>query len=216
MICRFIYALLVEGFTAFAADPSLYDDLFGQILGLSPQECAGIRAFFAGKPIRVQHGYPQADIRVPLVAILLQGESQSQRFLGEMGQLPQGGMNGPGSIWDSNYQLMCYAENADACQYIYELTRAILLLKHKDMAQAGLLSPSYSGQDIAPDPRYLPANLFVRVLGMRFQTAYVLPELLDASPLARIATGLALPAGTDRAPGAYDAGVTPVTTRLSP
>lgn len=212
MIQRRLYDLLTAGLKAFADDPSMYDVVFGQYLGLDDPEVAGVKRYFKAKPIRVQHGYQHGDIRPPLVAIILQAESQSQKVLGDAAYLPMGHASnrsiGAGSLWQNSYQLMCYAENIDGACYIYELVKAIFICSHGAMAKLGIIDPSYTGQDLAPDPRYLPENLFVRVLGVSAQSTYVLPELLSRSPLGVAIEGLFVEAGTSRAPEPYRSGVT--------
>lgn len=212
MMQRRIFDILTAGLKAFADNPDMYSTVFGNYLGLSDAEVAGITRFFAQKPIRVQHGYQHGDIRPPLVAIILQAESQSQKVLGDAAYLPMGYAAqrsiGAGSVWQNSYQLMCYAENIDAASYVYELVKAIFICSHMTMAKLGIMSPNYTGQDLAPDPRYLPENLFVRVLGLSAQSTYVLPELLSQSPLGVALEGLVVEPGTSRAPEPYTSGVT--------
>lgn len=211
MIQRRLYLILQQGLAAFAKDPSLYNVVFGQYLGLGDKEVASIRATLTRSPIRVQHGYPHKDISTPLVAIILQAESQSQKYLGDSGYLPLGGEVGAGSLWENSYQLMVYSENIDLTSHIYELVKAIFIMSHNVLARWGIIAPSFTGMDLAPDPRYIPENLFCRVFGIRAFCQYVLPELLDTTTLGTLIAGLALPPGTDRNPEPYSSGVHVVT-----
>ena len=209
MIQRLIYQLLVNGLAAFATNSALYSVVFADYLHLGDAEVAAIRAYFAKNLVRVQHGYPARDIRPPLIAILLQSESVGLEFLGTSGMVPMGlgGGMGTGSLWDQSYQLMCYTENIDATSYLYEVLKAILVCSHRTLAEAGVMHPTYTGMDLAPDTRYLPENLFVRILGVRLQSAYVLPELFEQANLAKVFGGLNVAAGTARAPESYTSGI---------
>ena len=214
MMQRLLYTILTRGLALFSTNPEIYDRVFGDYLFLGDKELASIRAYFAKNQVRVQHGYAHADIKPPLVNIMMQGESQTQQFLGTLGHVPMGlgGQQGTGSVWENSYQLNCYTENIDATSYLYEVVKAILLCSHGVMAEAGIMSPTYSGMDLAPDRGYVPENLFVRVLTVRASVSYVLPELLADTPLFRMLSGLHVAPGTERDPGSYAAGVYPEST----
>ncbi len=208
MIQRRLYTILQQGLAAFAANPDLYNIVFGQYLGLGDKEVASIRATLTRTPVRIQHGFAHRDITMPTICIVLQAESQSQKYLGDLGYLPLGGEVGVGSLWENSYQLMVYSENIDLTSYIYELVKAIFIMSHNLLAQWGIIQPSFTGMDLAPDPSYAPENVFVRVFGLRAFCQYVLPELLDETVLGTLIAGLALPPGTERAPEPYTSGVT--------
>lgn len=206
MIQRRLYTVLQQGLNAFAANPDLYNTVFGTYLGLGDKEVASIRATLARSPVRVQHGYPNKDITMPCVCILLQAESQSQKYLGDLGLLPLGGV-GTGSLWENSFQLMIYSENIDLTSYVYELVKAIFMAAHMQLAELGIIQPSFTGMDLVPDPQYMPDNVFCRIFGIRGFCQYVLPELLRDTPLATLVAGLALPPGTDRGPEPYETSV---------
>lgn len=207
MILRRIFTVLRDGLTAFAANPALYDTLYQDFLGMEPRECAAIKAALARAPVRVQHGYPHTDIQMPCMCLILQAESVSQKFLGDVAYLPLGG-RGAGSQYEISAQLLIYSENIDLTQALYELARAVLIVSHQRLAQEGIQSPNFTGMDLAPDARYLPEQLFCRVLGIRAQYMFALPELLEEQVTATLMTGLFLQPGTPRGAEAYESGVT--------
>jgi hypothetical protein len=215
MILRRLYTILRNGLNAFAVNPALYDTLLIDFLGMEAKEAAAIKATLARAPVRLQHGYPHADIQMPCIAIILQAESISQKFIGDRAFLPLGGM-GAGSQYEISAQLLIYSENIDLTAALYELVRAILICSHDELARQGIQSPSYTGTDIAPDPSKIPENLFLRSLGIRAMYAYVLPELLQNQVRGTLFSGLFMPPGTDRSPEAYDSGVTVTAPTSSP
>lgn len=215
MILRRLYTILRNGLNAFAANPALYDTLFIEFLGMEAKESAAIKATLARVPVRLQHGYPHANIEMPCIAIILQAESINQKFIGDRGFLPLGGI-GAGSQYEMSAQLLIYSENIDLTAALYELIRAILICSHDELARQGIQSPSYTGTDIAPDPSKMPENIFLRSLGFRAMYAYVLPELLERRVRGTLFAGLNLPPGTERFEEPYVSGVTVDASTPSP
>lgn len=207
MVLRRLFSIIRDGLMGFVQDPSLYDVLFGDFLGMAPGEVAGIKAALVRAPVRLQHGYPHADISMPCICLILQSESVSQKFLGDVAYLPLGGM-GRGQQYEVSCQLLVYSENIDLTAALYELVRAVLIVSQHRIAQEGIQSPAYTGTDLAPDGRYMPENVFCRSLGVRFSYAFALPELLEDRLTASMAVGgLYMPPGTTRA-ASYESGVT--------
>lgn len=225
MIQRFIFQILTQMLAAMRTDPTLYSDLFSTTWGLSDAEVAGIVSYFAQHPIRVQHGFSNAEISPPLMSITLQAESQSEHILGDLaginttppvgwkgGSTAQYGAYMEGAIWEYSYRILCISENLDVTSYMYEMAKAALVLGRDSLIKQGVIMPTYTGMDLAPDPRYIPENLFARVLGVRCQRPFILTDRASALGRAFNVSGLAIPPASANDNGGVAANV--VVSRL--
>lgn len=224
MIQRYIFTCLNHGLSAMAADETLFDDLFSDTWGLGATEVAGIKAYFAAHPIRVQHGFGLAEITPPLMAITLQAESQSDFFLGDATGVdtdppaswqqydPQGNLRygaiEQGALWEYSYRILCISENIDVTSYMYEMAKASLLAGKQYLISQGVIAPTYTGMDLAPDPRYTPENLFTRSLGVRCKRPFVLTDRSSALGRAYKVSGLAIPPASPQDNGGVPTSVT--------
>lgn len=171
MIQRFLHTALTNGFTAVAADPEIIDDVFGEnALCLDAPEIVVIKKFIADNPPNIIHGYPKADSKYPLLAITLGREAESQHFMADdAGMIDTIGDDDFGAdilsaIWRHNYPIHILDQHPDGVSYVYELAKSILLTAIPFFDEKGIQSVNISGMDMAPDPRYVPAHLFVRQL----------------------------------------------------
>jgi hypothetical protein len=223
VIQRYIFTAVSNQLAAMASDPTLFDDLFAYTWGLSATEVAGIKSYFAAHPIRVQHGYAVAEVNPPLIAITLQAESQSDFFEGDAAGFtttaPAGwagfaasadgayGAQVEGAIWEYSYRILCISENIDVTSYMYEMVKAALLGAKEYFIAQGIMLPSYTGMDLAPDPRYTPENLFTRVLGMRCKRVFSIVDRSSALGRAYKVSGAAIPAASPNDNGGVTTGV---------
>jgi len=178
MIQRFIYTAIKEGLQQVADDPTLLDDLFGGNLGLEASEIAAIKTMFAAKPPAVHHGYARQDYEFPLYSIILASEGEIEHFLGNDAapvfdeEDPDYGTDIQTSIYKHAYHILCYAEHPDVVTYIYEFAKAVFLAQGDYFDSVGLFEVNISGMDLAPDPRYVPENLFVRQIMFECQREF--------------------------------------------
>lgn len=180
MIQRSLFAALKLGLDAIARDPAILDDIFGDNgFGLTPKEIEGIQTFFAEQPPTVVHGYARRDHTYPLIAITLGNESEVERFLGNSaGQVededdPDFGAECLVTIWQHAYNIFIYSEHPDVTQYVYEVAKSIILTSDAAFQRLGFTQTSVTGMDLAPDPRYIPENLFVRQLAFTCQREFL-------------------------------------------
>lgn len=171
MIQRFIHDALTAGFTEIEADPEIIDDVFGEdSLCLDAAEIAIIKQYIAENKPNVIHGYPKEDSKYPLLAITLGAEGEKTHFMGDDAGIISDvldedfGADILSSIWAHQYPIHVYDLHPNATSYVYELAKAILQTAGPFFDGKGLQNVHISGMDLAPDPRYAPAHLFVRQL----------------------------------------------------
>jgi hypothetical protein len=213
---RAIFDVVVQGLAAFIANPQIYTDLFGRQWGLSDTEVAGIAATFAKFPPTVRHGYSLADVKMPLVVIMLQNEEQSDYAMGNY--VGQNTFLGPagnqmraaelGSIWRSSFQILCLSENIDTTSYLYEMVKTSLIIGKAVLEARGIMSPELSGGDLGPDSRYGAEHLFARTLMLSCKRQFVVTDFENALAVALTIDGLAAPALSPHSNGNVMANVT--------
>ena len=170
MIQRLLYKALTKGWEAIKADPTIIDDLFANNFELDQDEVNAIKTFLAAKPPTIVHGYARTDQAPPLISILLTGEREADSVLGdEAGDVttlddPDFGSSQYAAFWECNYSLVHMAEHPDVCQYIYELSKSIIMAAKPTFIPYGVYGMQVSGSDLSPDPRYMPEHFFVRQL----------------------------------------------------
>ena len=178
MIERFIYTALTEGFATLQKDVDILEDLFIGQHGLSKTEFAAIRTLLATKPPKVIHGYAHADESFPLCSIVLDSEQETDEFLAyDAGQVedpddPDYQTDILSAIWQHSHSVLIYAEHPDAVLYYYEMAKSSLIAAHDYFIDQGMHNVSLSGMDLAPDPRYIPAHLFLRRLSIKSQREF--------------------------------------------
>lgn len=170
MIHRYIHEILTTGITAYKADTRLVDDLFEQLYELEATEIAAIKTIFLEKGLNVYNGYPRRDAKPPFVAIILAQESEVETYIGDYAGMvtEEGhilyGAEVQGSIWDHVFHMPVVSEHPDVTSYMYELVKTLLLVGLQFLVGQECFQFSFSGMDLAPDPKYIPEHLFVRQL----------------------------------------------------
>ena len=170
MIHRYIHNVLTTGVAAYLADPRLVDDLFDQLYAVETSESAAVKTYFLDKGLNVYNGYPRLDAKLPFVAIILASEGEAETFIGNYaGMITEDGdalygAEVSGAVWDHVYHLPVVSEHPDVTAYLYELVKILLLAGLEYLIDQECMDFSFSGQDLAPDPRYIPERLFVRQL----------------------------------------------------
>ena len=189
MLERLIYRILDEGRTHINEDPSFIEQYFCQF-DLMPQETAAIRDYWLSKRfhrrnldntayepvtgVNIVHQYPRISEQpqFPCWAIVLVGENEHDdkgRFLGnDLDDIIFDGelVSQDGSVLKKTYAVFTYSDNPDVTLYYYELSKCFLRRARDILASAenGVLDTAFSGNDMAPDPRYEPEHMFVRRL----------------------------------------------------
>lgn len=173
MIQRYIYTALQSGLLMLKSKPEILELFFSEQYDLTATEIAAIRKAFEAKPPTIIHGYAHIDMTLPLIAIVLANEGESQNVIGDDGGMvdeagdPDFGADIETAIWQHNYDIMVMTDHPDLTLYYYELVKQILITNTGGVgyfADQGLFGSKVSGMDMAPDPRYLPEHAFVRVI----------------------------------------------------
>jgi len=173
MLQRLIYASLKSGMQAAVDDPAILDELFSEQLLYGAAEVTAIRELFS-TPVEVIHGYARRDSDFPLFAVVIADESEDELMLGDDADMVDEGEDLGAdvyeSIWGHTYQVLCYSEHPDVTTYMYDYAKYVLLLARRyfvNHEEAGITQVTYSGGDLAPDPRYLPEHLFLRQITVK-------------------------------------------------
>lgn len=166
---------VVDLLVAFSDRLMVEDDLWHHVLAKYPiAQRNRYKAMYRGKEGRARAilGYPRSDSIFPCWAVTLASEEGSKDFLADH----IGYTEGPDALeiigvpTDQVIQILIYAPNPDVCR-VHSLLVKAAMLGARDWFQdtAGFDAVSYGGmRDLAPDPRYLPEELWGRVQTWQF------------------------------------------------
>ena len=170
MIHRYINDLLKDSIAAILANPVILDDLFQENYELVSDESDAIKQYFADKGLNVINGYPRQNTDFPSVCIILGDEAENEHIMGDDAGFiddetdPNYGMELNSSFWDHAYRLLIITEHPDVTAYYYEIVKYIMADGQDSLGNDGCFAFHMSGNDLAPDGRYLPEHLFARQL----------------------------------------------------
>lgn len=198
MIERTIYEVLVAGRDLINEDKTFLKSFFQPDMGpiLTDEEVDQIQTYWDNVEVidptgalktgvDITHNFPRDTNKFPCWSIVLVNENESTQVLGdEAGILGDRGEDIFTSFWDKSYAIFTYAPDPLVCLYYYELSRFFMTRGRpflKSAAGGYNLSTKFSGGDMAPDPRYVPSNMFVR----RFQVDITREERVLGSPQLR-------------------------------
>lgn len=180
MIQRLLYQMISTGIDTITADPTLLNTIL-RGYDLSAAELEQVRDVWIAKPPHVKHHYARKDDDFPLYAIVLGNEAESELYLGDEAGIIDDeddeldGADVEGAIWEHTYQILCYTEHPEHTIYNYEALKT--MISAAPLVEAGLHGYRLSGADLTPDPRYIPAHLFARVLTFTTRSEF---EQVDA------------------------------------
>ncbi|MCU0912927.1 MAG: hypothetical protein MUC88_00015 [Planctomycetes bacterium] len=169
---RIIWERLHSQVEELKLEPVLYEKfLIG--CGLPEEEAKIGRERWEERPVSVVHGYARGGTPFPVIALVLGQESTAQDYIGEDGEmLDEDGMpylDDHGNVedphvrrWEQRYDAYVYADHPDECLYLYQLAKHILVSGRSVFQAEGLDEITYSGAELAPDPRYMPSEMFTR------------------------------------------------------
>jgi hypothetical protein len=199
---RIIFRVLSEGLQWYVEDPARFEDFIYQglitedsdaaELAAAADEASRARAQFEERAPEIIHGYARVDGVFPCWAIVLGGESTDTDYLGEDAfdtyldnpeddELERqwrldadGNRADPHSRrWGHNFEVYTYVDHPDTCLYYYYLAKQVLAEGRSNFQARDLDEITYTGADLAPDPRYLPSGMFVRKLAMKMSSDQV-------------------------------------------
>jgi hypothetical protein len=193
MIERQIFTIINDRLDWFKADSGQrFERFLAGELELSAEEAARGKIYFAGgtnsegdtieaRPPTLIHGYARTGGPFPCWALVLGGEQEAQAYLnddalvldidGERAIDPETGRIVDPKIRRVRYtfNILVIADNPDVTLWYYHLLKRIVLSAHDAFFDADLESPTVTGADLAPDPRYLPSDVFIRQLTLTLE-----------------------------------------------
>lgn len=173
MIERLIYTVIRDGLDALIANPVRLLALLER-QNLATAEAERIRDYVIATGAQVLHGYPRlTETRFPSYAIILSSEQETRKFLDSSGGIidaedrPELGEDYVGSeihtsIYSYEYVILTLERRPDMVLAYYQILKFLLSIARDRFLANGVLTMSFSGGDLMPDPRYVPADIFVR------------------------------------------------------
>ena len=155
---------------------------------ISEEELQTYVSDFQRKPPTIKLGYPRSSAQFPHLAIILEGETQTDEALADfLGQTLPGDPDEyakeyVGSMFEQTYGIYIYAEHPDVCLYLYHFAKAIIMSADITLQECGILEPAYSGNEMIPQQDELPENMFVRRLGITCKSLHTVPAFLLPDP----------------------------------
>ena len=90
------------------------------------------------------------------------------------------------------HNVLCIADHPDVTLYYYSLLKRIVMSQRAVFIGADLDVPTLSGADLAPDPRYLPNDVFARSLSITVQGDECWTEAIEGGFAATTVQGIAV------------------------
>jgi hypothetical protein len=229
---RLIYQVLEDGVAFLVANPGEISSFLSTEANLPDDEADAVAQAFldikgkngarvARPGPSVVHGYARQDNAFPLYAITLGGEQEAQTFMGDAGHMvddPEDDNYGAdqfAAIFNYTVNVLVYAQHPDMVLYLYQLMKEILVAALPLLKSYDLFDIRLGGADMAPDPAWVPAGLFVRRATLTFSREY--RQTQAAARLGRAWAVQSIHVDADGAVGESVGGVqTHVTVRGTP
>lgn len=193
MVERIIYDVISDGLDWFKADQGQrFERFLLTELRLSVAEAAKGRIYFAGgtntegetveaRPPTLVHGFARTGGPFPCWALTLGSESESQVYLNDDAEFLDSEGNATidpdtGEIVEPKvvrieylFNILCITDHPDVTLWYYHLLKRIIRSNHDMWLGNDIDPPTINGADLAPDPRYLPSDVFARQLTLRIE-----------------------------------------------
>jgi len=202
LVERVLFSVIKTGLDWFKAKPERFERwLRDECDELSDEEIAHALLYFAGgttadgeaveaRPPALIHGYARTGGPFPCWALVLGAEKIFTNYLGDDASLldsdgeytydPETGKIVDPKIRRMQYtfNVLVHVDHPDVCSYYYHLLKFIVSSSDDVLRARDVDELDFSGQDLAPDPRYLPSDLFTRL----FQIVVVADETWAEAP----------------------------------
>lgn len=155
-----IKQVIEQGVTALSGNVALLDDIWAK---LSSADRTRLKQHWTDHPPTVLLGFARLSSPFPVFAITLAEDANETMLLddGEMFDEEEEDEVGR-EVVRCTFRIYVYAENPDVCAAYYRALRRILQVGRRKLESFGLMNPTISGGELAPDPAYTPDNLFTR------------------------------------------------------
>ena len=147
--------------------------------GQSADEISQIKDFVRAwdEKHRIIIGYPRSYANLPMIAIVLRGESETDAFLGNLLESrPPPGTSWRGTYFRGTFGIGIFTQNADLTVDIYRLIKHILMSKRLYLERNNVINSFIRGSDVEPNPEWLPANVFLRYLDIEASSIEVISQ----------------------------------------
>lgn len=216
MLNRYIHDILTTAIEAITADPTVLDDIFQGNYELVSEESEAIKTYFEEHGFNVYNGYPRKNTEFPAVNIIMSEEAEVEHVMGDTAGLitdetdPNYGKELITSFWDYAYRLMIITEHPDITSYYYEIVKYIMVDGQDTLVDDGCFEMHMSGNELAPDPRYLPEHLFARQLIFKCRREFQFIERNSDMGVGRTVAGIHVDSsGSPSDVGSVETNVTP-------
>lgn len=238
MVERELYVVINAGLEWYKAKPERFERFLLEEQELSAEEAARARLYFAGgadadgnvvpaKPPTLIHGYARTGGPFPCWALTLGGEKIHTDYLGkDAAFLDSDGEHfidaETGAVVDPKirrmqytFNILVHADHPDICVYYYHLLKQIVMSSQDTLEDRDVEDLEFSGQDMAPDPRYLPSDIFTRLFQVVVQGDETWAKRTFPEPGPKTVTGLHIDDDGSQEPEGAESGekalVTPYT-----
>lgn len=184
---RRLFTVIKDGLQVFKDNPAALEQWALDAMELDAAEAAKLRLYFAGgtnpdgdavvaQPPILVHGYPRVDGPFPCWAMTLGGENIEQDYLNKDAPFLDSDGNRffdsrTGDIVDPKtrrlqyrYNILVIVDHPDITVYYYHLLKLLLMSGQTALEDADVEDMSFTGADMVPDPRYMPHDVFGRIL----------------------------------------------------
>lgn len=148
------------GVATLSANVALLDDIWRK---LDSDDITRLKSHWTDHPPTVLTGFARREGPFPCFAVTLASDDTDTVLLddGQMFDEDEEGDIGR-EVMRSTFRIWVFAENPDVCAAYYRALLRILRVGKRRLESYGLLNPTLSGAELAPDASYTPDNLFVR------------------------------------------------------
>jgi len=178
---------------------------------LGEVEAEKVRAYFVGdaqavppeeaRPPTLSHGYPKQGGPFPQYALTLQGDRDSTFWIGddgpaltddELAVLDEDSAPGDGKAVrvTYTYAILTITQHPDVTLYYYALLKRMVRSQIRNLIKDGLDNIQLSGADMAPDMRYLPHDVFARVLTVTLDADELWVESVEGGTRGTTVSGI--------------------------
>lgn len=198
MFERVLHDIISEGITKMQAKPDLLKFVF-DLPGRDESELGKLVTAFQTDPPDIVHNYARQGADFPLYAIVLQEERQTQFYVGEeayaaidevaefvaeVERLTGEVVDPAVQRWQFTYGIFTYSENPDLTVAYYNLLKFLFVGSLARLLDEGAEEPTFSGQDVMPNPQYLPDNAYARMFRITVFGHIFFTTNLDLGPVA--------------------------------
>lgn len=164
MLQRALMLVLVDGIKEILNDTKILSEYLMLSHGLLEAEADEAIQYFAANPPKVSLGYVRGeDLAPPQYSVILGGEQESDRFIGDDGGFVDGSPVNAG-VWVMRYQVVTYARNPNVAAWYYEIAKLCIIRGRSNLFASGAHGYDLSGSDLNPSTSMLPAGVFGRQL----------------------------------------------------